>query len=85
MNNWPTEEKDLQLAQYIIDKHLNSKRGGLEITEYVLEECIELHCTEPVWLVELVNAFQTKYGFQEGLSISRKVIAKCMINGATVH
>lgn len=86
MQKWPTKEEDLQLAQYIIDKHIDFNDGNtLEIFECVIDNRLELMSESPDWVVEITHTFQTQYGTDLGLDISQKVLASCMIDGDTIH
>ncbi len=86
MQNWPTQEEDLLLAQVIIDKHVDLNDGkSLDVFEYVVENRLELKSEQPEWVLEIMDVFQQQYGLETGLDISFKVFSRCMIDGETIH
>ncbi len=86
MESWPTKNKDLLVAQDIIDKYIDFNDGDeLEVYEYVVDNCLEIKCDQPEWVIELIETFQYKYGIDVGMEISLKILTNCMINNATIH
>ena len=86
MENWPTKEQDLLIAQNIIDKYLDLNGGdSLEVYEYVVDDCLAINCDQPEWVIELIDTFQSKYGADVGMEVSLKILTNCMINNSTVH
>lgn len=86
MYNWPTKEHDLQIAQNIIEKYIDLNAGEqLEVVEYIVDGKLELKFNQPGWVVELIETFQKKYGKEQGVTVAMRLIAKYMINDATIH
>ena len=86
MQSWPTKEQDMQVAQYIIDKYVELNGGkDLEVLECTVDDCLEIQFSQPEWVVELIDTFQDKYGFEHGKEVALKIISNCMIKDATVH
>ena len=86
MQDWPTQEKDLLVAQCIIDKHIDINDGNsLEICEYIVDDRLEVNKGQPEWVMEIIHTFQRQYGPENGLDVSFKILSRCMIDGEIVH
>lgn len=86
-DDWPTQERDLEMVAVVIKKHVDQNGGEplpfLDvvsdgkpgIVDYVLAD----------WVVEVMDYFVEQYGIEEGQDIMQKVMAKCLLAGQTIH
>ncbi|MBU0455388.1 MAG: hypothetical protein ABIH77_02640 [Pseudomonadota bacterium] len=86
-NYWPTEEKDLQMAAKIIEKHIILNNGEpLSFVDIVMfKEFEQVDFDVPEWILELTEFFSDQYGLKKGQDITKRVLAKYMLQGQTVH
>ena len=86
MREWTTEENDLQLAEKIIDKYLDYS-GGEPLGIFELEigngESMDFRLSD--WICELHDQFESLYGQEQGDSVTRKVVSRCLTVGETLH
>ena len=86
INNWPTEEYDLSIAKRLINKYVDLYDGQtIELYEVVNDDKLEFISSNPEWVAELTDVFKSLYGSEIGDVISKRVITKCVMNGATSH
>lgn len=86
MQEWTTEESDLQLAEKIIDKHLDYSGGeplGIFELEIGAGESIDFRLSG--WICELHDHFESLYGEEQGESVTRRVVSRCLTVGETLH
>lgn len=85
--NWPTKEKDLEIAQNIIEEYTRNHDGDvLGIFEVVVsqdKEAPDVRLAD--WVVTLTDYFQDKYGIEQGDFVTKMVISRCITHGNTVH
>ena len=86
MFEWKTEERDLQLAEKIIDKYLDYSGGeplGIFELEVGAGESIDFRLSG--WIRELHDEFETLYGQELGETVTRKVVSRCLTVGEILH
>ncbi len=90
-NEWPTQQKDMEAASYIIDRHLNFSEGEplgfLEIVMYKNEqgEQNKVELKMPQWIVELQAHFRELYGYELGHTITSKVLTRFLLKNEVIH
>lgn len=85
--NWPTKQKDMQVAEKIMEQHATKNdTDALGLFELVLnKEEKRLNFRLSNWVVTLAEHFKSAYGADQGDYITRKVITGCLVNGQTLH
>lgn len=85
--NWPTKEKDLEVAKNIIEEYTrNQDSDVLGIFEVVVsqdKEVPDVHLAE--WVVTLTDYFHEKYGYEQGDFVTKMVISNCITHGNIIH
>lgn len=90
-SNWPTEQNDMEAANYIVDKYLVLNEGEpLGFLEIVMhrtkeQEKNKVELKMPDWIVELQAFFREKYGSEQGHEITSKVLTKYLLKEETLH
>lgn len=84
---WPTKEKDMQVAKLIIDEYAqDSNANSLGLFELVVaQNKSSMNLRLSGWIVALTNYFHSAYGPKQGDFVTKMVISKCITNGQTVH
>ena len=85
--NWPTKEKDLKVADKILEHHaLTSDFKEFGIVELSLEERRDVPDFKiSAWVLKLAAHFYSEYGKEEGDRITKMVITQYLTKGHTVH
>lgn len=85
--NWPTKEKDLEVAENIIEEYSRSHDidllGIFEVVVNQNKEAPDVHLAE--WVVTLTSYFEDKYGFEQGNFVTKMVISRYIKGDNTVH
>lgn len=85
--NWPTKEKDLLVAEQVIEEYANSVNtdalGLFELVHHPQERHMAFRLAN--WVLTLANYFVSTYGAEQGDFVTRKVVSRCLINGQTLH
>lgn len=85
--NWPTKEKDINLAQVIMEafagKQNTTALGLFELVVDKVEKRMDFRLCD--WVFALAQQFNVLYGAEQGDFITRQVISHCMIQGETLH
>lgn len=85
--NWPTKEKDLLVAEKIIEEYaesVDSKALGLfEVVHRPDDRQMAFRLAN--WVLTLAKYFISTYGAEQGDFVTRKVVTNCLINGETLH
>ena len=85
-NAWQTKEKDLELAREIIHQHYadaETDEVGFQEMSALLDGDIQIHRAD--WVIEMEEAFEEKYGSQEGRVISQRVMTALLTQGHDIH
>ena len=86
-DNWPTREKDLYIAQLIMEQYaLIHDRQSLGLFELVVnskEKCMNFQLS--AWVVTLAEHFKLTYGPCDGDLITRKILTNYIALGHTIH
>jgi len=84
VNDWPTKEKDMEVAVRIIKGYGWDEELALcEIIIQQNKEAGNLQIAE--WVLAINDYFKEKYGKKQGEIIAKRVVTECMTNGNTVH
>ncbi len=91
MNDWPTQNQDMEIATSIVSKYLEQNEGEplgfLELIVYRNREAeknrVELKM--PEWIVELHSHFRDQYGYEHGHAVTSKVLTKFLLRDEVVH
>lgn len=82
-NNWPTKEKDMHIAQMIMEEYASRQDcevlGLLELEVNQHEKCMNFRLAN--WVLTLAQQFIDMYGVNQGDYITRQVISRCMVQG----
>ncbi|KTD14991.1 hypothetical protein E3983_12470 [Legionella israelensis] len=85
--NWPTKDKDLQVARIIMEEYANERDtdalGLMEIVVNQSEKRMDFRLSG--WVILLAKHFNSLYGATQGDYVTRQVISRCITQGATVH
>lgn len=86
-NNWPTKEKDMYLAQLIMEEFASKQDSeSLGLFELVVsQEEKRMNFRLSNWVLALAQQFNSMYGVKQGDYVTRQVISRCMTQGQTVH
>lgn len=86
--NWPTKEKDLEVAKNIIEEYIRGYEGDhslgiFEVTVREDKEAPDVRLAD--WVITLTDYFQEKYGADQGDFVTKMVIGRCLTQGNVVH
>ena len=85
--SWPTKDKDMHIAQLIMEEHAgmqNSESLGLfELVVNQDEKRMNFKLSN--WVLILAQQFNSMYGAHQGDFVTRQVISHCMVQGQTMH
>jgi hypothetical protein len=84
---WPTREKDLQDARYIMEEYaVERESDALGLFEIVVNQTQKkMDFCLSGWVILLAKHFVNAYGREQGDMITRQVISRCITQDATVH
>jgi hypothetical protein len=90
ITEWLTHEQDMKTAETIVAKHTDFNDGKpLAILQMFVvrhkssKQVVEVKVQD--WVVELLDCFREQYGWQQGSSITGKVITRLLLKGETIH
>ena len=84
--DWNTQDKDLKVADTIINKYLALNEGEpLGLLDIVVTDNTAATCELSDWLLECAEYFCQQYGQARGLYVTKKIIARCIIGDSVVH
>lgn len=85
--NWPTRDKDLQTARYIMEEYANEREsdslGLFEIVVDQVEKRMDYRLSG--WVILLAKHFASIYGASQGDFVTRQIITRCIVQGQTLH
>lgn len=86
-NNWPTKDRDMQIAQLIMEEFASDQQSdSLGLFELVVnQEEKRMNFRLSNWVMVLAQRFNSLYGAAKGDQVTRKVISRCMVQGETLH
>lgn len=85
--NWPTRDKDLQAARFIMEEYANERESeSLGLFEIVVDQVEKRmnYCLSG-WVVILAKHFSSLYGASQGDFVTRQIITRCIVQGQTLH
>ncbi len=85
--NWPTKDKDLQMARVIMEQYAHERdRDALGLFEIEVDKFEKrMNFCLAGWVVLLAKHFNSQYGANQGGFITRQVITSCITQGQTLH
>lgn len=85
--NWPTKEKDLHIAQLIMEEYATKQQSdALGLFELVVDQAEKrMNFRLSNWVLVLAQQFKTMYGANQGDYVIRQVITRCMTQDQTLH
>ena len=85
--NWPTKDKDMQIAQIIMEEYaIKQNSDALGLFELVVNQNEKrMNFRLSNWVLALAHQFNSMYGVNQGDEITRLVISNCMVQGQTLH
>ncbi len=85
--NWPTKEKDLYIAQLIMEEYAGKQNSeSLGLFELVVDQDEKrMNFRLASWVIVLAQQFNSMYGAAQGDYVIRQVISRCMIQDHTLH
>ncbi|OGV51983.1 MAG: hypothetical protein A3F46_07225 [Legionellales bacterium RIFCSPHIGHO2_12_FULL_42_9] len=85
--NWPTQEKDMIIAQLIIEQYANkTDSDSLGLFELVVDQKEKrMNFQLSIWVVILAKQFKELYGAEQGDLVTRQVISRCLTGVETIH
>lgn len=85
--NWPTKERDLQVARAIMQEYASEQSidslGLFEIVVDPAEKRMDFRLSR--WVVALARHFMELYGSEQGHQVTRQVISACIRQNETIH
>ena len=85
-HDWKTQAYDLQIAEEIIDKHLQRNNGSpLGMLDVVVQDDQKISCEISDWVIELAEHYHDLYGLDQGMFVTKKIITRCMVGHHTIH
>jgi hypothetical protein len=85
--NWPTKEKDMYIAQMIMEDYARQQNtevlGLFELVVKPQEKKMDYRLAN--WVVEISERFRKLYGELQGEFVTRQIISGCITKGETVH
>ncbi|MBA2657923.1 MAG: hypothetical protein H0U70_13215 [Tatlockia sp.] len=86
-NNWPTKDKDIGIAQRIMEKYaIEQNTDSLGLFEVVVNQKKKrMDFQLSSWVKMLAAHFKTVYGANKGDTVTRQVISHCITKGETLH
>ena len=86
-NNWPTKDKDISMAQRIMEKYaIEQNTDSLGLFEVVVnQQKKRMDFQLSSWVMLLAEHFKAVYGANRGDMITRQVIRHCITKGETLH
>lgn len=83
---WPTRDGDLRDAFAIIAKHVDFNDGEpLGLVRVDVDDDTVINCEISDWVFELYDFFAAKYGREEGIVITQRIMSLCLMENETVH
>ena len=85
--NWPTRERDLQVAQVIMEEYAKEReKDSLGLFEVVVNQSEKrMNFCLSGWVIILAKHFSSMYGMSQGDFVTRQVISRCITQGQTIH
>ena len=85
--NWPTQEKDMIIAQLIIEQYAKANNSdALGLFELVVDQKEKrMNFQLSTWVVMIAKQFQELYGAEQGDLVTRNVISRCFTGSETIH
>ncbi|KTD61362.1 hypothetical protein [Legionella spiritensis] len=85
--NWPTREKDIHVAQLIMEQYASEKNSdSLGLFELVVnQEEKRMNFRLSSWVLMIAEHFKSVYGATQGDFVTRQVITHCLTQGQTIH
>lgn len=86
-NNWPTKDKDMQIAQLIMEEYAKKENtDALGLFELIVDqEEKRMNFRLAEWVLTLAQQYNSMYGYTQGDYVIRQVISRCLTQGETVH
>jgi hypothetical protein len=89
-NDWLTQEQDMQVAADIVARHtdFNEGRPLALLNMFVIRhksntQVVKVKVQD--WVLELLEHFRDQYGWEQGSSVTGKVITRLLLKGETIH
>ena len=85
--NWPTQEKDMTIAQLIIEQYASeTDADALGLFELVVDKKEKrMNFQLSTWVVLLAKQFKELYGAEQGDVVTRRVISRCLTGAEIIH
>jgi len=85
--DWPTQKKDLQFADEIVDEHISlNEDEPISLLHLIFEgEDGDFDVQISDFMADLTEHFVCQYGDKQGKKIACKVITKLLLAGKTIH
>lgn len=86
-SDWPTKAQDIAIAKEILLDHCNANDETTELNYKEVSFSEDGIVTErhPDWVVDLRDAFESRYGKTKGWQITNKVITQLIVDDQTIH
>ena len=85
-DSWPTQLKDLMIAQQILQIFSEQGQSNLSLFELVVDyQEKKMNYQLAPWVHALADRYAAMYGEERGEIITRKVISRCMRDTDVVH
>ncbi len=85
--NWPTKDKDISVAQRIMEKYASEQNtdslGLFEVVVNQQKKRMDFQLSS--WVMILAEHFKSVYGASKGDAVTRQVISHCITKGETLH
>ena len=85
--NWPTKEKDIHLAQTIMEEFSQKQQSDtlsfLELVVNQKDKRMTFRLSN--WVFAVSAEFTNLYGASQGDFVTRQVLSKCITKGHVIH
>ncbi len=89
IEHWPTAEHDMQAVTEIINKYksLSGEEpiGIINVKVHAERKKNPIEIKPSPWVLEMVNYFRQRYGYEHGHAVISKVITALMLKNETIH
>ena len=85
--DWPTKEKDIQLAQGIMKEFSQKQeRETLSFLDLVVDQKEKrMNFRLSNWVFAVSEQFNSLYGASQGDFVTRQILSQCITSGHVVH
>ena len=85
-NNWKTMSEDIQVAQKILENHFkDNKENPMVIQKHTVTDEGNVTIERSAWVMDIEKKMVEKYGTEQGIKLTNKILSRFIIREATIH